>query len=99
MSRHYVGEICAFPFATIPDLWYPCDGRIVSVNQNEALYAVIGNTYGGESFKTFALPDLRGTAAVGADAPAGGVNAGGSAGSTIAVNWCIARGGFFPVRQ
>ena len=99
MADHYVGELCAFPFGTVPDLWYPCDGRLLPVDGNDALYAVIGNTYGGDMFKTFALPDLRGTTAVGAGAAAGGVNASGSAGSTIAVNWCIAHGGLFPVRQ
>jgi microcystin-dependent protein len=99
MADHYVGEICAFAFDTVPDGWFPCDGRILPWNAESALLAVIGNTYGGVPFQTYALPNLQGTVPVGADVPAPGVTANGNAGATLAVNWCIARTGVFPVRR
>lgn len=56
----YVGEIRPFAFAFPPQGWALCDGSILNISQNQALYAVIGNRYGGDGVKTFALPDLRG---------------------------------------
>lgn len=49
-----------------PSNWMPCDGRHLSINQYQALYAIIGNAYGGDGVTTFALPDLRGRVPVGA---------------------------------
>lgn len=43
-----------------PDGWHLCDGSLLQVNQNQALYSLIGNAYGGQASSTFALPDLRG---------------------------------------
>jgi microcystin-dependent protein len=65
MADPYVGEIRAFAFAFNPIDWLLCDGAIVPVPQYQALYAVIGNTYGGTPNQTFALPDLRGDAIIG----------------------------------
>ena len=60
----YLGEIRSFavsPVAsTLPEGWLPCDGRTLSISSNSALFALIGNTYGGDGRTTFALPDLRG---------------------------------------
>lgn len=50
----------------IPDGFLPCDGRLMNINGNNALFAVIGNTFGGNGFTNFALPDLRGRVPIGA---------------------------------
>jgi microcystin-dependent protein len=60
MSEPFLGEmkIVAFPFA--PQGWAFCDGQLLPINQNQALFALLGTTYGGNGATTFALPDLRG---------------------------------------
>ncbi len=63
MSDQYLGEIRMFVAAAgtkVPAGWAFCDGAILTVEQNQALYALIGNTYGGTPSQNFALPDLRG---------------------------------------
>lgn len=64
MSDQYVGEIRLFSGNYAPQGWAMCNGQSVPVNQNQALYAVIGNAYGGNS-AAFNLPDLRGRIPVG----------------------------------
>ncbi len=59
MADPYIGEIKIFAGNYAPEGWALCDGRTLNVQGNEALYAVIGNTYGGDT-RTFKLPDLRG---------------------------------------
>lgn len=66
MSEPYLGEIRAFPFASPPQGWAICDGSLLSVAQNQALFALLGTTYGGDGQTTFALPDLRGRVPVSA---------------------------------
>lgn len=60
----YLGEIrlCAFP--VIPRGWLPCDGRLLNVNINQVLFALLGTQYGGDGRSTFGLPDLRGRVAM-----------------------------------
>lgn len=60
MSDPFIGEIkqTAFPFA--PRGWAYCDGRLLSIQQNQALFSILGTYYGGDGIRTFALPDLRG---------------------------------------
>lgn len=60
MSDYFLGEIRWFSIDWTPKGWLPCDGRILSVNQNQALYALLGTRYGGDGVNTFNLPDLRG---------------------------------------
>ncbi|HAV35430.1 MAG TPA: phage tail protein [Massilia sp.] len=60
MSEPYVGEIRMFAGNFAPMDWALCQGQLLSIAENELLYAVIGNTYGGDGQTTFALPDLRG---------------------------------------
>lgn len=60
MSEQYVGEIRLFSFGTVPNGWARCDGQILPINTNQALYSILGATYGGNGSTTFALPDLRG---------------------------------------
>lgn len=56
----YVGEIRFFAGSFAPVGWALCDGTVLAISQNEALYTLIGTTYGGDGVNTFALPDLRG---------------------------------------
>ena len=60
MSDQYVGEIRMFAGNYPPRNWAFCDGSTLPINGNEALYSVIGTTYGGDGQTNFKLPDLRG---------------------------------------
>jgi len=64
MSEAFVGEIRLFPYTFAPQDWLECNGQILAVQQYQALFAVLGQTYGG-SGSQFALPNLQGCAAVG----------------------------------
>ncbi|GAD24727.1 phage tail protein [Acidovorax sp. MR-S7] len=64
-SVAYVGELMLFGGSFCPQYWLPADGRLMSIAQYQVLYALLGATYGGDGQTTFALPDLRGRAAVG----------------------------------
>ncbi len=64
MSEAYVGEIRLFAFGFAPKGWLPCDGTILPIVQSQALFSILGATYGGNGQTTFALPDLRGRAPV-----------------------------------
>lgn len=61
----FIGEICAVSFDFAPVGWALCDGSLLSIAQNAALFSLIGTTYGGDGVQNFALPDLRGRAAIG----------------------------------
>lgn len=60
-----IGEIRIFAGNFAPRGWSFCDGQLLSVAQNSALFSILGTTYGGDGRTTFALPDLRGRAAIG----------------------------------
>lgn len=62
MADPFVGEIRAFPFAFAPVGWATCEGQLLPISQNTALFSLLGTTYGGDGRTTFALPDLRGAA-------------------------------------
>lgn len=57
---HYIGEIQMFSGNYAPNGWAFCNGQLLSIAQNQALFALLGTTYGGNGQTTFALPDLRG---------------------------------------
>jgi microcystin-dependent protein len=59
MSDPFVAEIRMFPFNFAPQGWATCDGQLLPIAQNTALFSLIGTTYGGDGRTTFALPDLR----------------------------------------
>jgi microcystin-dependent protein len=65
MSEPFVGQIIAVGFNFVPPSWAPCDGRALQISQYQALYTLIGTTYGGDGQTTFNVPDLRGRGAVG----------------------------------
>jgi microcystin-dependent protein len=60
----FLGQIQAFGFNFPPQGWAFCDGQLISIAQNTALFALLGTTYGGNGQTTFALPDLRGRSIV-----------------------------------
>jgi microcystin-dependent protein len=62
MADPFVAEIRMFGFNFAPRGWAFCDGQIMSLSQNTALFSLLGTTYGGDGKSTFALPDLRGSA-------------------------------------
>jgi microcystin-dependent protein len=61
----FIGEIKLVAFNFAPKGWALCAGQLLPINQNQALFALLGTTYGGDGRTTFALPDLRGRVAVG----------------------------------
>lgn len=67
MTDPFLAEIRLFGFAFAPTGWATCDGAIMPLAQNTALFALLGTTYGGDGKANFALPDLQGAAAVGAN--------------------------------
>ena len=60
LREAFLGEICMVAFHFVPQGWMFCDGRLLNAQEHSSLYNLLGNTYGGEKDKTFALPDLRG---------------------------------------
>lgn len=66
MSEPFVGEIRSFGFNFPPTGWAQCNGQLLSIAQNTALFSILGTTYGGDGKSTFALPNLSGSLAMGA---------------------------------
>lgn len=64
MSDPFVAEIRIFPFNFAPKGWAFCDGQLLPISQNTALFSLLGTTYGGDGKSTFALPDMQGNAAM-----------------------------------
>ena len=60
MSEPFVGEIRMFAGNFAPRGWAYCDGQLLAVSQNDALFSLFGTIYGGDGRTTFGLPDLRG---------------------------------------
>lgn len=60
MAEPFLGEIRPMSFNYPPKGWALCNGQLMSISQNQALYQLLGTTYGGDGQTTFALPDLRG---------------------------------------
>lgn len=61
----FLGEIRAFPYTFAPVGWAACDGALMTIQQNSALFSLIGTSYGGDGRTTFALPDLQGRVPMG----------------------------------
>ena len=62
MADPFVAEIRIFPFDFAPKGWAFCDGQLLPISQNTALFSLVGTTYGGDGKSTFALPNLGGRA-------------------------------------
>ena len=65
MSDQYLAEIRIFPTNFAPFQWAFCNGQILSISQNSALFSLIGTYYGGNGTSTFALPNLQACVAIG----------------------------------
>ena len=61
----FIGQLAVFAGNFAPRNWALCDGQLLSINEYQALYSLIGTTYGGDGRTTFALPDLRGRVVIG----------------------------------
>jgi microcystin-dependent protein len=61
MSSPFVAEIRIFPFNFAPTGWAFCDGQVLPLSQNTALFSLLGTTYGGDGKSNFALPNLQGS--------------------------------------
>ena len=61
----FIGEVRMFAGNFAPRGWAFCDGQLLAISSNSALFSILGTTYGGDGRTTFALPDLRGRVAVG----------------------------------
>src|SRR4051794_19056287 len=59
MGTPYMSEIRVFGFGFAPKGWALCNGQLLPINQNQALFSLLGTMYGGNGITTFALPDLR----------------------------------------
>jgi microcystin-dependent protein len=64
MAEPFIGEIRMMSFTFAPKGWAPCNGQLMPINQNQALFSLLGTMYGGNGQTNFALPDLRGCAPV-----------------------------------
>jgi len=71
MAEPYLSEIRVFGFDFTPKGWAPCNGQTMSIPQNQALFALLGTTYGGNGTTTFCLPNLNGAAPVHLNGPVG----------------------------
>ena len=60
MSDQFLAEVRIFPFNFAPTGWAFCNGQLMPISQNTALFALLGTVYGGDGKSTFALPDLKG---------------------------------------
>jgi microcystin-dependent protein len=58
MSDVFVGEVRTMPFGFVPRGWAPCQGQLMAIGANPALFSLLGNIYGGDGKTTFALPTL-----------------------------------------
>jgi microcystin-dependent protein len=61
MAEPFIGEIRIFSFGFAPKGWAMCNGQLLAINQNQALFSILGTTYGGNGQTTFALPNLQGS--------------------------------------
>ncbi|MBK6974750.1 MAG: phage tail protein [Sterolibacteriaceae bacterium] len=85
MSEPFLGEIRPFSFGFAPKGWAHCDGTLLPISQNQALFALLGTTYGGDGRTTFALPDLRGRASMHVSAPHPQGESGGAESITLTI--------------
>ena len=102
-SYPMLGQIIPVGFNFAPRGWAKCEGQILAISQHEALFSILGTTYGGDGRTTFALPDLRGRVIIGpGQGPGlssrnlgeqGGSEIGGSAGTGNLLNGGMATSG------
>ena len=71
-----LGQIMPFAGTVVPRGWAPCNGAILAISTNQALFSLLGTYYGGDGVRTFGLPDLRGRALLGSSGNGGQYPAG-----------------------
>lgn len=106
MNEPFLAEIRLFSGNFAPKGWALCNGQLLPIGQNQALFSLLGTTYGGNGQTTFALPDLRDRVAMHRDAqnPLGAMSGSLGLGSGqpaeapgyLGLNFCIALQGIFP---
>jgi microcystin-dependent protein len=86
MAEPFLSEIRMMSFSFAPKGWATCDGQLLPINQNQALFSLLGTTYGGNGQTNFALPDMRGRTPihVGSNYPLG--QRGGEQAHTVSVS-------------
>ena len=96
MTEQYVGEICQYPYNFELQDWAFCQGQSLPIGQYQALFALIGTTYGGDGRNTFNLPDLRPRDEAGnpLQLRVGQIHEG-----RVYMEWSIALQGIFPQRK
>lgn len=87
----YIGEIRTFGFGIIPRGWAACNGQPMPINQNQALFALLGTQYGGDGRTTFNLPNFQGKTLLGAGNANGLTVAVGNTGGEASVNLTVAQ--------
>ena len=65
MSEFFIGQIMMTGFSFAPKFWAQCNGQLLPIAQNQALFSLLGTQYGGDGITTFALPDLRSRTPIG----------------------------------
>jgi microcystin-dependent protein len=65
MSEPFIGQVSIVPYDFAPRGWTSCNGQLLPINQNQALFALLGTAYGGNGQTNFGVPDLRGRVAMG----------------------------------
>jgi microcystin-dependent protein len=78
LATPYLGEIKLVSFGFAPKGWVPCNGQLMSISQNQALFSLLGTTYGGDGVNSFGLPNLQGATPIhmGSDANGNGYTLG-----------------------
>lgn len=70
----FIGTVMSFAFSYAPKGWATCSGQLISIQSNQALFSLMGTTFGGDGRNTFGLPNLQGRSIVGQGTDTGGVN-------------------------
>src|SRR5919112_773596 len=86
MSDPYIGEIKLISFNYPPKGWAFCNGQLLPINQNQALFSLLGTMYGGNGQTTFALPNLQGRAPVHFGASVELAETGGASSHTVTIS-------------
>lgn len=103
----YTGEVRLFGFSFCPTGWLQANGQLLQISSYVQLFALYGNTYGGNGTTNFAVPNLTGRAPVGFGSSPSGQPLGTAYGTTgtqpasnaLAMNWCVSYNSTFPTRQ
>ncbi|WP_322907880.1 phage tail protein [Paenibacillus campi] len=86
MGDYFLGEIRLFPYGVIPKGWLACNGQLLDIRSNAALFSLLVTTYGGDGRNNFALPDLRGRVPIHLSTTITGGAKGGQANHVLTVN-------------